>query len=360
MTIDNRIIGAGIFSVILLLASCAGTTDPHSNKGTLALAYKDYFPIGAAVNSSTIDSHAELITGEFSSITAENEMKPSLAYPRYNQPSFFASDEIADFARENSLIMRGHCFIWHQQTPGWFFASMGGIADRETLLGRVNDYMTLMVERYGDVVYAWDVVNEAVSDEGPEILRDSPYLEIIGEDYIAEAFRMARAADPEARLFYNDYNVLDPKKQDRIYSLLESLLAEGVPVDGIGFQGHWNVNYPDGNTLVKAIDRFAALGLEVQITELDISAYEWNDRGFSWGSGAPPEKLLEKQALRYAEIFEALRSRSDIVSGVTFWGVADDGTWLDDFPVSNRKNWPLLFNESHEPKPAYDAVMNFQ
>ena len=344
---------------MLMLVSCAPRAGKPARDDGLAAIYSDYFPIGAAVNSATVDSGAALLKEHFVSITAENEMKPSVAYPRLNSPQLHAADEIADFARANGMAMRGHCFVWNQQTPGWFFISYGKPAGRELLLERVNDYMVLMIERYGDVIDTWDVVNEAVSDEGPELLKASPYLDIIGEDYVAESFRLARAAAPEARLFYNDYNVLDPGKQDRIFELLESLLAEGVPVDGIGIQGHWNISYPDGVMLAAAIDRFAALGLEVQITELDISMYEWDDRTYRHGSEAPATELLEKQAARYAEIFEVLRSRGDKVTGVTFWGVADDVSWLHNFPVSNRRNWPMLFDENHEPKPAYAAITDF-
>jgi endo-1,4-beta-xylanase len=160
---------------------------------------------------------------------------------------------------------------------------------------------------------------------------------------------------PDAKLFYNDYSVLDPQKQDKIYQLLSDLLDRGVPIDGIGFQGHWNIYFPDAQTLERAIQRFAGLGLDVQITELDVSIYRHEDR--SQRLKEPGEELLAIQAQRYQEIFEALIRNSEFVSNVTFWGVADDSTWLDNFPVSNRKNWPLLFDEEHNPKPAYYAVL---
>jgi endo-1,4-beta-xylanase len=199
------------------------------------------------------------------------------------------------------------------------------------------------------------VVNEAISDAAGEFLRPSPYLDILGEDYIAQAFHLAKRMMPDAKLFYNDYSVLDPQKQDKIYQLLSDLLDRGVPIDGIGFQGHWNIYFPDAQTLERAIQRFAGLGLDVQITELDVSIYRHEDR--SQRLKEPGEELLAIQAQRYQEIFEALIRNSEFVSNVTFWGVADDSTWLDNFPVSNRKNWPLLFDEEHNPKPAYYAVL---
>lgn len=351
----------GAFIAVLLFTSCIAedTVTTGRAAGNLSAAYEEYFPVGAAVNWSTFESHSELILEQFNSITCENEMKPSMVIPRLNSPNFYAADEIADFARENGLLMRGHTFVWHQQTPGWIFASMGGAASREILLERLSELITMMSERYGDVVYAWDVVNEAVSDDGPEILRDSPWKKIIGDDYIARAFRIARAAAPEARLFYNDYSVMDPGKQDRIYTLLEGLLADGVPVDGIGMQGHWNLDYPRPKVLDEAIKRFASLGLEVQITELDVSVYSGGDNSRLYGKGPLPERILEKQAEQYRNIFKVLRANSDVITGVTFWGVADDVTWLDDFPVRGRKNWPLLFDEDHQNKPAYYSVVDF-
>ena len=282
-------------------------------------------------------------------------MKPETIHPRMSSWLTFSADEIADLARENGMVMRGHTFVWHRQTPGWFFASMGSRASREVLLQRLREHMRYMGERYGDVVVAWDVVNEAIPDDPDEYLRPSPYLDIIGEEYIRLAFEIAREEIPDAKLFYDDYSVLDPVKQDKIYRLLSGLIDAGVPVDGIGFQGHWNIYYPDADTLERAIRRFADLGLEIHITELDLSVYRHQDRSRSVPE--PTEEILRLQAERYREIFEVLTRNSDLIGNVTFWGVADDSTWLDYYPVRGRKNWPLLFDESHEPKPAFYAVL---
>jgi len=338
----------------VLLASCT-TTRKDAKEISLAEAFSPYFPLGVAVNSATVDSSQDLIRKHFVSLTAENEMKPSLIFPRMNTWITGGADAIANLARDMAIGMRGHTIVWHQQTPGWIFASAGGPASRNQVLERLAVHMDFMHERYGDVIHSWDVVNEAISDAPGEFLRPSPYLDRIGPDYIAEAFRLARAHLPGTKLFYNDYSVLDPVKQDKIFRLVSELLADGVPIDGIGFQGHWSIYYPDGATLERAIQRFSALGLEIQITELDLSIYNHDDQTSRFDS--PPPELLELQAQGYQEIFEILVRNSQYITGVTFWGVADDSTWLDNFPVRNRKNWPLLFDENQEPKPAFFAIL---
>lgn len=337
--------------LLVFLLSCT------TNKGVKDY-YADYFPIGAAVNTASINKSTDLLAPHFNSITCENEMKPEVIYYKYKKWNFFPADEIANYARENNMMMRGHTFVWHRQMPGWFFSSGGGIIDKEGLLNRTREMMEVMAERYNDVIYAWDVVNEVISDEHDEYLRPSPFKDIIGDDYVAEMFIMAREVMPDQKLFYNDYSCLDPVKQDKIYKLVKDMVDRGVPIDGVGFQGHWNVSFPDRDTLAKGIKRFADLGLEVQITELDISVYEHNDLVTRHPS--LPEDLKIQQAERYKEVFEVLRDNQEYITGVTFWGIADDITWLDNYPVKKRKNWPLIFDENHQPKElAYKAVTKF-
>jgi endo-1,4-beta-xylanase len=369
----GRLIARFFLPVLMVLVSCAGTPVIRSADSTaasssvfrdspgadgLAGIYSKYFPIGAAVNSATITSARDMLSNEFSMLTAENEMKPSIIHPRYGTWHFYAADEIADYARKHGMTMRGHCFVWHSQTPGWFFSSFGEQAGAELLWERLGEHIGVMAERYGDVVEVWDVANEVISDDRGEFLRPSPYLDILGDDYVAQSFLLARQILPDARLFYNDYSVLDPVKQDKIFRLLEDMLDRGIPVDGIGIQGHWNIYQEDlAERLDRAIVRFAGLGLEVQVTEMDLSMYRHEDIETRYSS--PPPELLELQARRYAEIFAVLRDRSEMVTGVTFWGVSDEKTWLDNFPVSGRKNWPLLFDEEMRPKLAYTAIIDF-
>lgn len=362
---------AFLLLTLLLSLSCVGTpagragdglrtadTDPEapSWEHGLAGAYGDFFPLGAAVNSATISSAKHMLSDEFSSLTAENEMKPSIIHPRYGTWHFYAADEIADYARTHGMSMRGHCLVWHRQTPGWFFSSYGERAGRDLLLERIRDHMTVMAQRYGDVIDVWDVANEVISDDHTEFLRPSPYLDILGEDYVAEVFLLARETMPDSKLFYNDYSVLDPVKQDKIHRLLEQLLERGIPVNGIGIQGHWNIYMDDvAQNLDTAIKRFADLGLDVQVTEMDFSIYRHEDIESRYTQ--PPVELLDLQARRYAEVFQVLRKNSSKVTSVSLWGVSDAKTWLDNYPVSGRKNWPLLFDENLQPKPAYRAVM---
>lgn len=207
-----------------------------------------------------------------------------------------------------------------------------------------------------DVIYCWDVVNEAVEDHEDKLLRTTPWSEAIGDEYVRKAFEFAHEADPDALLFYNDYAATVPAKREKIYKLLKGLLDEGVPVHGVGMQGHWNIAFPPLDDIKAAIERYASLGLDVQITELDVSVYPGDQKA----DHAPPgEEAFEKQAEFYGKIFEIFRSYRDVITGVTFWGVADDRTWLDRWPVKVRKNYPLLFDVNHQPKEAFYRVVNW-
>ncbi|HHU81578.1 MAG TPA: endo-1,4-beta-xylanase [Firmicutes bacterium] len=331
----------------------------HKEVPALAEVYQDFFPVGAAVNSWTIESHKELIEKHFNSLTAENEMKFESIQRSPGKYTFERADAIVELAEKNGMLVRGHTLVWHSQTPAWVFKDeKGRPASRELLLKRMEEHITTVVSRYRGQVYAWDVVNEAVTDGGgPGYLRtDSPWYRIIGPGYIAQAFIFAHRADPGAKLFYNDYSAVDPAKSDRIYRLLKDLLEQGVPVHGVGIQGHWDISYPSANQVEAAIRKYASLGLEVQITELDISVFPWSDRGHL---RAAPKNRLRTQAQRYRELFEVFRRNKDVVTGVTFWGVADDRTWKDNFPVRGRKDWPLVFDEEHQPKAAFWEIVNF-
>ncbi|NLY88180.1 MAG: endo-1,4-beta-xylanase [Firmicutes bacterium] len=325
----------------------------------LCEVYQDFFPIGAAVNSWTIDSHKDLIEKHFNSLTPENEMKFEFLQPSPGNYTFDRADAIVELAEKNGMLVRGHTLIWHNQTPAWVFKDENGNpAGRELLLKRMEEHITTVVSRYRGRVYAWDVVNEAVADgQGPGYLRtDSPWYRIIGPDYIAQAFIFAHQADPEAKLFYNDYSATDPVKSTRIYRLLKDLLDQGVPVHGVGIQGHWDINHPPTYQVEAAIRKYASLGLEVQITEFDISVFSWGDNR---RLQSKPENRLRIQAGRYRKFFEVFRRNKDVLTGVTFWGVADDRTWKDNFPVRGRKDWPLVFDEEHRPKAAFWEIINF-
>lgn len=324
-------------------------------EASLKELFADEFRIGAAVSSGTIRTQEKLLARHFNSITAENEMKSENIHPAEDVYVFDESDAIVDFARRHGMAVRGHTLVWHNQTSGWLFQDADGRpVGKRVLLERLRSHIQTVVGRYKDNIYAWDVVNEAIADEGDELLRPSKWLEIAGPDFIAKAFEFAHEADPNARLFYNDYNESHPHKRDKIYALVKSLLDQGVPIHGIGLQAHWNIFDPSLDDIRAAIEKYASLGLELQLTELDVSVFRFDDRRTDLLE--PEPGMLECQAEVYEAVFRLLKEYRGTVGAVTFWGAADDYTWLDDFPVRGRKNWPFLFDERHLPKPAYDRV----
>ncbi|MBN2441911.1 MAG: endo-1,4-beta-xylanase [Spirochaetales bacterium] len=328
----------------------------NNQEFSLSQKYKDYFPIGAAVNRKTITSHQELLLRHFNSITLESEMKFELLHPAENTYTFSTADMIIDIAKKHNMKVRGHTLVWHRQTSEWVFLDRNGeLVSREVLLERIEEHINRVMSRYKNDVYSWDVVNEAIA-EGTDYLRDSKWLTIIGKDYVEKIFTYAHRADPKAQLFYNDYDVVIPEKRDKIIRLIRELKQKEVPVHGIGLQGHWNIYFPSIDLIKEAFDKYAELGLPLQITELDVSMYEFHDKS---KMDKPSPEMYEKQTIFYEKIFALFREYRDIITGVTVWGIADDKTWLDNFPVRDRKNWPLLFDTSHQPKEAFHKIMDF-
>ena len=335
-----------------------------SSKG-LKDYYKEFFTIGVAVSPRSLKTdEAKLILQQFGSITPENAMKMGPLHPKENEYYWKDADSIAAFAQKNNLKMRGHTLCWHNQTPAWLFKdSTGQQVSKALLLQRLKEHITTVVKRYKGTIYAWDVVNEAISDKQGEWLRNSVWLQICGEEYITKAFQYAHEADPDALLFYNDYNEISPVKREKIYRLVKKLKDDGVPIHGIGLQAHWAVNEPTRNQLDSTIKRFAELGLKIQITELDISVYlkehdaraakrEDTDTVFT--------QAKEQQQLQvYKMCFEVFRKYRQHISAVTFWNISDKNSWLDNFPVKGRKDYPLLFDKNLKPKKAFWEVVNF-
>jgi endo-1,4-beta-xylanase len=360
----QRFVFIGIFYCLLILiltiTGCQkniNKTDLESDIPSLGDIYSEYFAIGAAVNPRLLDSAEELLIKHFTSITTEDALKFSIVHSLEDNYNFAQSDQIVEFAELHNMKVHGHVLIWHKQVPAWLFKDEGKTVSREVLLKRMEDHIKTLVGRYKGRIYCWDVINEAISDEDGEIYLKTPWLEIIGEEYIEKAFEFAHEADPDAILLYNDYSAIDAKKSIKIYNMIKGLKEKGIPVHGVGMQGHWYLNWPDYNDVEKAIDLYASLGLEVQITELDLSVYSWNDKSkqypeFTW-------ELESNQTDQYRMLFNLFREKKDVISSVTFWGVADDYTWLDNWPVKNRKNWPFLFDEDHKPKQSFWAVVDF-
>ncbi|MCY0878715.1 MAG: endo-1,4-beta-xylanase [Firmicutes bacterium] len=322
---------------------------------SLAKAFAQSFRVGAAVNGETVVTHETLLVRHFNSITAENAMKFASLQPLPDHYRFEEADALVDVAEEHGMAVRGHTLIWHNQTPEWVFRDQSGrLKSRREVLTTLKDHINRVVSRYRGRVYCWDVVNEAVSDGGDDLLRKSLWLETIGEDYLIEAFLAAHDADPQAQLFYNDYNECDPQKRAKICRLIRRLKSEGVPIHGMGLQAHWHLNSPGIDDIERSLNDYAELGVRLQITELDISVYNHRED--------PPYRqmtpsLLLQQAERYRAAFRLFKRYAEVIDSVTFWGIADDRTWLDNFPVRGRKDWPLLFDTDHRPKPAFYAIM---
>jgi endo-1,4-beta-xylanase len=318
-------------------------------------AWRRFFKIGAAVSREVLlDKKAEeILKRHFSSLTADNSMKMGLIHPEEGCYNWDEADMISDFARKNGFFMRGHTMIWHNQNPAWLFLDNGEQVSKNKLFKRIEDHIGAVSERYNDIVYAWDVINEAIdTDNGDENgFRLTDYYKICGKEIYEFAFRQMKQASPKAKLFYNDYNNESGSKMETNIRYLSSLLDAGVPIDGVGLQGHWYYNFPDEKTLHDALKRYSALGLEIELTEVDISIYEWSEarEKADFFTSRPEDRILQ-QAKRYMEIFN-VASEYPAVKNITFWGVADNHTWLDGFPVKERKNWPLLFDEQHSEKP---------
>lgn len=347
---------------LVVLTTCL--TPAYAQKG-LKDYYKGYFDIGVAVTPRDLRNPEEstMIKKEFNSITAENAMKMGSLQPVENQFFWRDADAIVDFAEKNNIKIRGHALCWHTQAPNWIFKdASGNDVSKEVLLQRLKTHIQTVVKRYKGRIYAWDVVNEAIAD-GPSFLRSTKWSEIIGEEFIAKAFEYAHEADPNALLFYNDYNTEIPAKREKIYRLVKGLIEKGVPIHGVGLQGHWSINNPSREELEKSIQMFSSLGVQVQFTEVDVSVYVGRQGGQISNGGQRTEKALftpemeQQQLEQYKMIFEVLRKYKKEVTSVTFWNVSDRYTWLD---MRGRKNYPLLFDEQLQPKKAYWEVVKFE
>jgi endo-1,4-beta-xylanase len=268
------------------------------------------------------------------------------------------------------MFIVGHTLVWHNQTPAWVFRGPdGGPASRDSLLARMRTHIQAVVGRYAGRIRGWDVVNEAVDEDGT--LRQTPWLRIIGPDYIALAFRYAHEADPRAELYYNDYSLEQPAKRAGAVRLIRSLLEQGVPVTAVGMQGHHKLDWPTYAAEDSTIDAFAALGVKVAITELVVDVLPRAGTGAEvTARGAQgcdcrlnpyvrgmPDSVQQALAQRYAGFFEVYRRHADVIDRVTFWGVTDRGSWLNDWPIRGRTNHPLLFGWRGEAKPAFQAVL---
>lgn len=350
------------------VAAAAGSHDHRAGLGlpSLARTFEAQFSVGVALEPFQLGEAEDLLAHHFSRVTAENQMKLGAICPR-PACDFSKADLIADFARRHQMKMTGHALVWHQMYPAWFFKEGSGPASRETVQQRLRVHIETMMSRYGDVVDNWDVVNEAISDSPGKVYRDdaegSPWFRAFqGPEYIGLAFEYAaayaQAHGLDVKLYYNDYNVAVPEKRRKIIAMVKELRQRGVRIDGVGEQGHWNVAWPSSQEIALAIDELAAEGLEVKISELDVSIYTDDDheRKKYQAPLVYTRDLEAKLTARYVDLFSVLRSRGAKLSQVTFWGLGDDHSWLNYWPL-RRDNHPLLFDRNHQPKPALREIL---
>ena len=331
-------------------------------------AYKNYFMIGVALNQRNVSTpdQINLVKAEFNSVTAENDMKPGEIHPKEGVWNFERADKIANFCRQNGIKLRGHCLCWHSQFADWMFTDKKGKeVKKEVFYERLREHIHTVVNRYKDVVYAWDVVNEAMADDGgrrwpgqgePSPYRQSRHFRLCGDEFIAKAFQFAREADPNALLFYNDYSCVDEGKRERIYNMVKKMKDAGVPIDGIGMQGHYNIYFPSEEQLEKAIVRFKELVKHIHITELDIRMNQemGGQLQFSLGENRPVAGYMNTMLTdQYSRVFKIFRKHKDVIDCVTLWNLGDRDSWL------GVNNHPLPFDENYKPKQAYYAIKNF-
>jgi len=357
--------------LVVLLISCA-TSKPEQEKlssmnvpytGTeiemeipsLKDIYSDYFVIGASIEPfQIIGAEGALLSKHFSGITAENVMKQLPVHPEEGKYTFGPADQLLEYAKINNMKVRGHTLVWHHpyQTAKWMFTDEdGNPASRELLLERLRDHIHTVVGRYKGQIYAWDVVNEAIDISQKDNLRHTDWYNLIGPDYIAKAFGYAHEADPRALLFLNDYDTYDEQKGEALYELAKKLKHSSVPIHGLGMQFHISLTHPRMDAIEQTILKMRTLGLQLHITELDMSLYSHEYEILD----SAPHDYLVRQAYRYKELFDLFKIHSDVINSVTFWGYHDGHSWLN---TTEKPNWPLLFDREYKPKYAYWALVD--
>ena len=363
-------------AALALVAACTSSvqTLPVPRASALKDVFKDAFRVGTAVSRRQFDetdtASVALIRRQFNTISPENVLKWEVVHPRPGVFDFAPADGYVAFGERYNMFIVGHTLTWHSQTPPWVFEdSAGKPLTREALLERLRDHIHTVVGRYRGRIGGWDVVNEALNEDGT--LRQSPWYRIIGPDFIAKAFAFAREADPSAELYYNDYSMENAQKRAGGVRLVKSLLDQGVRITAVGMQDHLKMNWPTVAEEDSTIAAFAALGVKVNITELDVDVLPQasQDRSADVGLrsaqqarlnpyiGGLPDSVQQALAARYAEIFRVLLAHSDVIDRVTFWGAADGDSWLNGWPIRGRTSYPLLFDRQGRPKPAFDAVV---
>lgn len=365
--------------LILFAAACLFTNckeEPGSTATAMATSevalkttYADDFFIGAAISGRQINGAnpkaMEVLLREFNSITAENNMKWMYIHPEEATFNFETADKFVELGESHNMQVVGHTLVWHSQLANW----MKQIDNKEEMARQLDKHIETIVSRYKGRVDGWDVVNEALNEDGS--LRESVFLKVMGEAYLLRAFQKAAEVDPEAELYYNDYNLCQPAKRAGCIRMIKSLQEQGAKIDGIGIQAHWKLDRPSIEEIEKSILEYSALGLKVMFTELDLSVLPnpWDLQGADVDQNfenspfmnpyteALPDSVALAQAERYADIFGLFLKHRDKITRVTFWGIHDGQSWLNNWPIRGRTNYPLLFDRNFEKKQAYEGVV---
>lgn len=361
-----------VFGSFLFLKAC---TSPKQEAKTMKEAYASKFYIGTALNVDQLmgldEKSVEVVKANYNSVVAENCMKSEEIRPVEGEFFFDEADKFVQFGEDNQMFIVGHTLIWHSQAPAWFFTdSEGNEVSREVLIERMRNHIHTVVGRYKGRVHGWDVVNEAIEDDGS--FRQSKFYQIVGEDYLKLAFQFAHEADPDAQLYYNDYSMDKAGKREGVVKLVKSLKEAGLRIDAVGMQGHVGLKYPNINEFEKSLVAYADLGVKVMITEFDITVLPlpWEQEGaeisinFDYTDEMDPYKnglsevVAKQQADRYIEFFTLFNKYSDKISRVTLWGVTDHQTWKNDWPIKGRTDYALLFDRNCQAKPFVQSLID--
>lgn len=364
------ITGAALILGSILFSNCSGQKNSSASQSSipsLKEVFKKDFGIGTALNASQIEEKdpkaAALIVQQFNMATPENIMKAEVIHPEWNRYDFNLADKLVAYGAKNNIKINGHTLIWHSQLPR--FARQ--IKDVDSFKLFVREHINTVAGRYKGKVFSWDVVNEALNEDGT--MRKSVFLDRMGDGFVTEAFRLAAAASPGTELYYNDYNNEQPAKRAGCITLIKKIQAAGVRIDGVGIQGHWHVGKIPLKDIEQSIIEYSALGLKVMFTELDIEVLPRDFQGADVSQrmkntpamnpypNGLPDSVQQVLANDYEALFNLFLKYKGTVTRVTFWGVDDGQSWLNGWPVPGRTNYPLLFDRDFKPKPAFYKVI---
>lgn len=370
-------------SFLMWLLSSNLSAQQSDTTTTLKGVYKDAFLIGVAVNpaiTSGRDKESQnIVVKQFNAITPENVMKAALINPQPGVYNWGPADDYVAFGEKNKMFIIGHTLVWHNQVPAWFFTNAEGKPNtKEEQIERLRSHIKAVAGRYAGRVNAWDVVNEVIDNDGS--YRKTSWVNAVGDGdtLVKYAFKFAEQYAPNTELYYNDFNAWRPSKRDGIVRMIKMLQKEGIRIDGVGMQGHWGLDYPKTKYIEDAIDAYAACGVKVMITELDVDVLPLTKEGQIIGQGmadkqfqleefktfldpyqkALPDSMQKVLANRYAELFAIFYKKRDKIARVTLWGMYDGMSWKNDYPIPGRTNYPLLWDRQRKPKPAFYAVLN--